>query len=123
MIDPKQHLDAQTINTITHGDLNMNTYTRIGAAAFGLALTATTAFAEDFTTLTVEDRFDLEREDIVALYDSLRDKLAAGYTKKVTQSARISVHGPHQPRTRRFKDHMGQASSTPSPTISQLSNI
>ena len=70
------------ISQLTHGDINMNTLTRIGAAAFGLALTATTAFAEDFTTLTVEDRFDLEREDIVALYDSLRDRLAAGYTKR-----------------------------------------
>ena len=38
----------------------MKTLTRFGAAAFGLALTATTAFAEDCTTLTVEDRFDLE---------------------------------------------------------------
>ena len=60
----------------------MNTLTRIGAAAFGLALTATTAFAEDCTTLTVEDRFDLEGEDIVALYDCLSDKLAAGYAKE-----------------------------------------
>ena len=108
---------------LTRGDINIKTLTCIGAAAFGLAFTATTAFAEDFTTLTVEDRFDLEREYIVALYDSLRDKLAAGYTKKVTQSARISVHGPQQPRTQRFKGHTGQASSTPSPTISQLSNI
>jgi hypothetical protein len=46
------------ISQLTHGDINMNTLTRIGAAAFGLALTATTAFAEDCTTLTVEDRFD-----------------------------------------------------------------
>jgi len=86
---------------LTRGDINIKTLTCIGAAAFGLAFTATTAFAEDFTTLTVEDRFDLEREYIVALYDSLRDKLAAGYTKKVTQSARISVHGPQQPHTQR----------------------
>ena len=47
---------------LTHGDINMNTLTRIGAAAFGLALTASTAFAEDCTTLTVEDRFDLEEK-------------------------------------------------------------
>jgi hypothetical protein len=111
------------IPQLTRGDINIRTLTCIGATAFGFAFTATTAFAEDFTTLTVEDRFDLEREVIVALYDSLRDKLAAGYTKKVMQSARISVHGPHQPRTRRFKDHTRHASSTPSPTISQLSNI
>ena len=47
-------VDAQKINTITHGDLNlnMNTYTRIDDAAFGLALTATTAFAKDCATLT-----------------------------------------------------------------------
>ena len=77
-------VDAQTINTITHGDLNlnMNTYTRIDDAAFGLALTATTAFTEDCATLTVEDRFDLEGEDIVALYDCLSYKLAAGYAKE-----------------------------------------
>jgi hypothetical protein len=60
----------------------MKTLTRLGAAAFGLALTATTAFAEDCATLTVEDRFDLEGEDIVALYDCLADKLAAGYAKE-----------------------------------------
>ena len=35
---------------LTHGDINMNTLTRIGAAAFGLALTASTAFAEDCNT-------------------------------------------------------------------------
>ena len=86
---------------LTRGDINIKTLTCIGAAAFGLTFTATTAFAKDFTTLTVEDRFDLEREYIVALYDSLRDKLAAGYTKKVTQSERISVHGPQQPHTQR----------------------
>lgn len=59
-------VDAQTINTITHGDLNlnMNTHTRIDDAAFGLALTATTAFTEDCATLTAEDRFDLEGKDI-----------------------------------------------------------
>ena len=34
------------------------------------------------TALTVEDRFDLEGEDIVALYDCLSDKLAAGYAKE-----------------------------------------
>jgi hypothetical protein len=38
----------------------MKTLTRLGAAAFGLSLTATTAFAKDCTTLSVEDRFDLE---------------------------------------------------------------
>jgi hypothetical protein len=70
------------IPQLTRGDINIKTLTCIGAAAFGLAFTATTACAEDFTTLTVEDRFDLEREDIVALYDSLRDRLAAGYTKR-----------------------------------------
>jgi len=70
------------IPQLTRGDINIKTLTCIGATAFGLAFTATTAFAEDFTTLTVEDRFDLEREVIVALYDSLRDKLAAGYTKR-----------------------------------------
>jgi len=37
------------ISQLTHGDINMNTLTRIGATAFGLALTATTAFAEDCT--------------------------------------------------------------------------
>jgi len=111
------------IPQLTRGDINIKTPTCIGAAAFGLAFTGTTASAEGFTALTVEDRFDLEREDIVALYNRLPDELAAGYTKKVTQLARISVHGPQQPRTQRFKDHTGQASSTPSPTISQLSNI
>ena len=60
----------------------MKTLTRLGAAAFGLALTATTAFAEDCATLTVEGRFDLEGEDIVALYDCLSYKLAAGYAKE-----------------------------------------
>ena len=48
------------IPQLTHGDINMKILTRIGAAAFGLALTATTAFAKDCTTLSVEDRFDIE---------------------------------------------------------------
>lgn len=88
----------------------MKTLTRFGAAAFGLALTATTAFAEDCTTLTVEDRFDLEGEDIVALYDCLADKLAAGYAKEGDAVGANCVHGHQQPHAQRFKDHTAHAS-------------
>ena len=70
------------IPQLTRGDVNIKTPTCIGAAAFGLAVTATTAFAEDCTALTVEDRFELEGKDVVALYHCLSDKLSAGYAKE-----------------------------------------
>jgi hypothetical protein len=59
----------------------MKLSTSLAAAAFGLALTATTALAEDCAVITVEDQFDLEADEIVALYDCLADKLAEGYGK------------------------------------------
>ena len=59
----------------------MKLHTSLAAAASGLALTATTALAEDCAVITVEDQFDLEADEIVALYDCLADKLAEGYGK------------------------------------------
>lgn len=59
----------------------MKLHTSLAAAALGLALTATTALAEDCAVITVEDQFDLEADEIVALYDCLADKLAEGYGK------------------------------------------
>ena len=59
----------------------MKLHTSLAAAALGLALTATTALAENCAVITVEDQFDLEADEIVALYDCLADKLAEGYGK------------------------------------------
>jgi hypothetical protein len=59
----------------------MKLHTSLAAAALGLALNATTALAEDCAGITVEDQFDLEADEIVALYDCLADKLAEGYGK------------------------------------------
>lgn len=84
----------------------MKLYTRLSAAAFGLALSATTAFAEDCAVITVEDQFDLEADEIVALYDCLADKLATGYGKENDEiganyrswtptSTRAAIHGAH----------------------------
>lgn len=59
----------------------MKLHTSLAATAFGLALTATSALAEDCAVITVEDQFELEADEIVALYDCLADKLAEGYGK------------------------------------------
>jgi len=60
----------------------MKLHTRLSAVAFGFALSATSAFADDCAAVTVEDRFDLEGADIVALYECLSEKMAAGYAKE-----------------------------------------
>jgi hypothetical protein len=53
---------------------------RLTAAAFGLALSTTAALA-DCADLTVEDRFDLTEDQVVALYACLEEKMATGYAK------------------------------------------
>lgn len=53
---------------------------RLTAAAFGLALSTTAALA-DCADLTVEDRFDLTEDQVVALYECLEEKMATGYAK------------------------------------------
>lgn len=84
----------------------MTLFTRLSAAAIGLALTATTAFAEDCAAITVEDSFDLEPDAIVALYDCLNEKMATGYAKEGNEigsnfrswaatSTRPAVQGAH----------------------------
>lgn len=84
----------------------MNIYTRLSAAAFGLALSATSAYAADCAVITVEDQFDLEANEIVALYECLSDKLAAGYAKAGDEigsnyrswaptSTRAAIQGAH----------------------------
>lgn len=60
----------------------MKTYTRLSAAAIGLALTASLAFADDCAAIAVEDAFDLDESAIIALYDCLGDKMAEGYAKE-----------------------------------------
>jgi hypothetical protein len=60
----------------------MNFHRTLTAAAFGLALTATSAFASDCAAVDVEDRFDLDGDQIVALYDCLSEKMATGYGKE-----------------------------------------
>ena len=58
----------------------MKLNTRLSAAAVALTLSTTTAFA-DCTAVTVEDRYDLEENEIVALYACLEGKMAEGYAK------------------------------------------
>ena len=84
----------------------MKTITRLSSLAMGVALTATAAFAEDCAAITVEDSFDLEPADIVALYTCLDEKMATGYAKEGDEigsnfrswaktSTRPAVQGAH----------------------------
>lgn len=72
----------------------------------GLALSGTQAFADDCTNVGVESAWDLEEAQVVALYDCLKDKMAAGYAKAgdetgsafrdwTATSTRPAVAGPH----------------------------
>ncbi len=75
--------------------------------AAGFALTAGTAMAqEDCAEIGVETAWDLDETQIVALYDCLEAKMAAGYAKEgdsvgsafrswAVTSTRPAVAGPH----------------------------
>jgi len=71
----------------------------------GAQLMATTAFAAD-CPVDVTDPFDLEADAVVALYDCMKDAMAAGYSKQgdevgsayrdwTVTSTRPAVTGPH----------------------------
>jgi len=73
------------------------------AAAFGLAASAAAA---ECTNVGVDDFFDLEEPQVVALYDCLKDKMAEGYAKGghevgtafrgwTLTATRPAVAGPH----------------------------
>jgi hypothetical protein len=84
----------------------MTLATRISAAAFGLALSASSAFAADCAVITVEDQFDLEADEIVALYECLEETLIEGYGREGDEiganyrtwaptSTRAAIQGAH----------------------------
>lgn len=78
----------------------------ISAAAFSLLFSVTSASAQDCAAVTVKDPFDMEEAAVVALYDCLKDKMAAGYAKAgdavgtayrswTVTGTRPAVAGPH----------------------------
>lgn len=81
--------------------------TRFSLAIFATAfsLTATTSIAAD-CPVDVESAFDLDETQVVALYDCVKDAMAAGYAKEgdetgnsyrdwAVTSTRPAVAGPH----------------------------
>lgn len=86
----------------------MTLRTRIATAALALCASGGAAWAADCTT-DKTDPFDLEETEIVALYDCIKDKMAAGYAKAgdpvgsafrdwTVTSTRPAVAGPHGER-------------------------
>ena len=74
--------------------------------AAGIALSGTSSHAEDCTNIGVESAWDLEEDQVVALYACLEGKMAAGYAKEgdeigvayrnwAVTSTRPAVAGPH----------------------------
>jgi len=75
-------------------------------AAAGVALMASQAAAEDCTHVGTDDFFDLEEDQVVALYACLEAKMAEGYAKEgdavggayrswAVTATRPAVAGPH----------------------------
>ena len=75
------------------------------AAVFAMTAGAAAA-ADDCANVGVESAFDLEEDQVVALYDCLKDKMATGYAKQGDEVAsayrgwaitatRAAVAGPH----------------------------
>lgn len=74
--------------------------------AAGLTLTAGAAAAQDCTNVGVEDFFDLDEDQVIAVYDCLEAKMAEGYASGddpvaaefrswTATATRAAVAGPH----------------------------
>ncbi|MGR3616707.1 MAG: cytochrome P460 family protein [Paracoccaceae bacterium] len=83
----------------------MNRLTTLTAAAFVSMMGAGTVQAAD-CPIDVESAFDLEEDQVVALYDCIKDKMAEGYAKQGDEigshyrdwtitATRPAVAGPH----------------------------
>ncbi|MBW4707614.1 cytochrome P460 family protein [Roseobacter sp. YSTF-M11] len=81
----------------------------LAISAMALSMTTTAVYAESCAEVDVESTFDLDEAQVVALYDCLKDKMAAGYAKEgdavgsnyrnwTVTSTRPAVAGPHGER-------------------------